>query len=147
MDETHSIDGHFRQQSDFCGGLGATLDGYQTVQRLTRQTSHKRFEALLKRTNVSADKFDQLYPEHGATSGHSQLGILRLEDFYTELRMVGIVVNFFYTDYLTFQIKLPDFALSALEHLSSSGDPHALPPNKYDMLKRFTTEGILRPLA
>lgn len=123
MDETHSIDGHFRQQSDVCGGLGATLDGYQTVQRLTRRTSHKRFEALRKRKNVSADKFDQLYPEHAATSGHSQNGIQRSEDFYTEPRMVGVVVNFFYTDYLTFQIKLPDFAHSALEHLSSSVTP------------------------
>lgn len=41
--ERHTTDGHFRQeQTDFCGGLGAALGGYQVVQQLEHSTSRER---------------------------------------------------------------------------------------------------------
>ena len=40
--ERHTMDGHFRQQTDFCGGLGAALGGYQVVQQLELSTSRER---------------------------------------------------------------------------------------------------------
>lgn len=47
-EEHHHMDGHFRQQSDFCGGLGASLGGYDTIQPLTSSTSHKRVGQMVR---------------------------------------------------------------------------------------------------
>ena len=44
--ERHFMDGHFRQQADFCGGLEATLDGYQTVQRLEKARRRAENQAI-----------------------------------------------------------------------------------------------------
>ena len=52
--ERHTMDGHFRQQTDFCGGLGAALGGYQVVQQLELSTSRERVAAYVKkRTNAA----------------------------------------------------------------------------------------------
>ena len=47
-DEHHQMDGHFRQQSDFCGGLGASLGGYDTIQPLTSSTSRERVGQMVR---------------------------------------------------------------------------------------------------
>ena len=53
--ERHTMDGHFRQQTDFCGGLGTALGGYQVVQQLELSTSRERVAAYVKkRTNAAS---------------------------------------------------------------------------------------------
>ena len=62
------------------------------------------------------------------------------------MRHSGIVVRFYYEDYVTFRIPLPSFARRALEELAARGSPHALPSQDLEALAAFDDSvGITRP--
>ena len=45
---------------------------------------------------------------------------------YADPKHVGVVVRFFYDDYITFQLALPEYARRALLHLQHTASPYAL---------------------
>ena len=57
------MDGHFRQQSDHCNGIGYNnaIRSF-TVEMLDPRTSRERVGAMLKRHSLKAGNFDTLYP-------------------------------------------------------------------------------------
>ena len=131
--DKHRLDGHFRQQADRCGidrsrrssGMGPLSENlrYWTAQELEPKTSRQRVGAMLRRANISAPKFNSLFPRQGYLKGsHDTRAATRLEQYYTDPRDVEAVVDFFSDDYLLFQIPLPDYARRALTGLKRAND-------------------------
>lgn len=145
--ERHTMDGHFRQQTDFCGGLGAALGGYQVVQQLELSTSRERVGKMLARSNITEvpnKVFDRLYPHQGARGGHSKRADEKLEQYYSDPQLVGIVTRFYYDDYVNFQIPLPAFARRTLDELAARRDPFAMPTEQLNVLAAIRGPGIAR---
>ena len=70
--------------------------------------------------------FDRLYPRLGARGGHSTRADEKLEQYYSDPQLVGIVTRFYYDDYVNFQIPFPSFARRALHELAARRALHFL---------------------
>ena len=125
----NTLDGHFRQQSDHCGGLGHGLAPFFKLELLEPATSRAKVGAMLRRANLTAPQFDRLFPrnpEARSSKNHHTGAHGKTAAAYADPKHVGVVVNFFYDDYITFQLALPEYARRALLHLQRTVSPHAL---------------------
>jgi len=108
---------HFEPQGHFCGGLAQTVQYYDTVEQLTRETSREKVMQLLQKVGVkpqAVPDFDRIYPapgkgpavtEHSHNTGSSQHFIQ-----YYESVTIGAfkrLVEFFRRDYDLFHVKEP----------------------------------------
>ena len=62
----------------------------------------------------------------------------KAEHAFSNPRHVAIVVNFFFRDYVTFQIPLPTFAVRSLEALHRKKSPLALSLERLEVLMNIT---------
>lgn len=140
----HKIDAHFRQQSDHCGGMGYGAAKYfQTKELLEPETSREKVAAMLNRSNALnalRGVFNGYFPPTAKKGGdsHDTHAHSRLEEYYADPRHVSTVVNFFYRDYITFQIPLPAFAREALTKLAKDGSSDAMEPTRLEVLLNIT---------
>ena len=93
--DKHRLDGHFRQQADRCGvdatrrsaGVAPLSQNLRhwTAHELDPLTSRKHVGEMLRRANISAPKFSQLFPPRGYLSGsHDTRAATRLERYYAD---------------------------------------------------------------
>ncbi|KAG5179024.1 hypothetical protein JKP88DRAFT_327526 [Tribonema minus] len=114
---------HFRPQVDFCGGLGAILPQFQTVEALDPRTSRDAVAALLRRVGVADPEgvpaFNERFPPFDAAAGawrpndsyarHTTDAAAAVEAYYTPY-LACVVVTHFLDDYLTFGVAVPEWA-------------------------------------
>eukprot|EP00587_Corethron_hystrix_P008711 CAMPEP_0113299348 /NCGR_PEP_ID=MMETSP0010_2-20120614/1423_1 /TAXON_ID=216773 ORGANISM="Corethron hystrix, Strain 308" /NCGR_SAMPLE_ID=MMETSP0010_2 /ASSEMBLY_ACC=CAM_ASM_000155 /LENGTH=320 /DNA_ID=CAMNT_0000152573 /DNA_START=222 /DNA_END=1184 /DNA_ORIENTATION=+ /assembly_acc=CAM_ASM_000155 len=121
------IDEHFRPQSEFCGGnLNETIQFYGIVKELDPSTSRKNVEEIfsdyLFENDVLTSKFEMLFPLNGKILGskHDTNAHDQVYDFYSrqDPELIGDIVDFYYPDYVIFNISLPSFALESLRNLN-----------------------------
>lgn len=113
------FDRHFQPQSLFCGGLGRSLDRYDTVERLDRDTSHIKVDALLARVGVNESERARVLAKTFPLPvrrrlAHDTYASRRLLAYYETPKIVRQVVRFFVDDYLLFGIALPVWARNLL---------------------------------
>ena len=135
--DKHALDGHFRQQSDHCGGLGHGLARFFKLELLEPATSRAKVGAMLQRSNLSTPQFDRLFPRHAGARGsknHHTDAHGKAAAAYADPKHVGVVVKFFYDDYITFQLALPEYARRALLHLQHTASPYALEAGRLEEL-------------
>ena len=61
---------------------------------------------MLARSNITEvpnKVFDRLYPHQGARGGHSKRADEKLEQYYSDPQLVGIVTRFYYDDCVNFR--------------------------------------------
>ena len=100
---------------------------------------------MLARSNITEvpnKVFDRLYPHQGARGGHSKRADEKLEQYYSDPQLVGIVTRFYYDDYVNFQIPLPSFARRTLDELAARRDPFAMPTEQLNVLAAIRGPGI-----
>ena len=135
------INEHFHSQVDFCGGLKDTLPLFDTVEILEPETSRDKAAMMLQRANVTPPNFDKIFPGKIRTKdGHQTHASKKIERYYNNTQHVGIVVNFFYEDYVLLDIPLPDFAVRALLELNRTQDEFRLPFDRLDQLLQRTNK-------
>jgi len=114
-----ALDEHFRQQTDFCGGLAATLRYYDTVEELDRDTAHVKVAKLLETIGVKAETvphFNQLFPPLGDESwerkGHNTNSGDELREYFPEdnPNLALALMHHYRRDYETFGITPPEWA-------------------------------------
>ena len=136
-----ALDGHFHSQIDFCGGLRNTISHFDTVEMLQPETSREKVEEMLRLANITSPNFDQQFPGLDRPKDkHQMQSSKKLESYYNNTQHVGIVVNFFYEDYILFGIPLPEFALRALLELNRTKDEFMLSSEKLDRLLKITRD-------
>ena len=107
-----------------CFGAGYGLAKNFTLHLLEPSTSRAKVGEMLRRANLETPRFDELFPPDPRGRGHATDAHDKVASAYADPRHVGIVVDFFFDDYVTFRIALPDFAKQALLRLR--GTAHAL---------------------
>lgn len=136
------LDGHFHRQSDFCGGLKRYLPHFQYVAQLHPSTSRERVGRMLEVTNLTSRQFDALFPPNDGTrdDGHATDADAKLVEYYSKPEYVGAVVDYFFDDYVLFQIPLQPFAYEALLELNSTSSEYRLPQERLRTLVGITTQ-------
>lgn len=124
--EDVSFDVHFKRMVDFCGGLGSTLQHYNTIEQLDIAKANRQVTALLKKVGVSVDDvvggFDDLFPPaesagEGPVAGHDPRTNKRITDAGDQMAdlfdgddakdFVNILSKHYAPDYETFGIHVP----------------------------------------
>ena len=151
--DPHKIDGHFRQQSSHCGGVGYQVNDvkkyYQTMELLEPATSREKVQGMMARSKslkAYAGIIDRLFPPvtTGSAyqeSAHHTHSHGKVAEYFFDPRHVATVVGFFALDYVTFQIPLPAFAREALLGLAAAKSPDALDTGLLRMLLSIPARG------
>ena len=131
MDDQHkdadqSIDVHWQRQARFCGGLENTLQYYDTIEELKRDTAHEKVSNLLTKVGIpkpisaTFPIFDSIIPpskeDRGDLLKHQTNAGSSLKQYYKNPSMTNTVISHYLEDYLLFGIKAPLWAVSSLEH-------------------------------
>lgn len=134
MDSEQRINEHWQRQARFCGGLENTLQYYDTVQELKRNTAHETVSEMLSKVgiprpiNATLPVFDSIFPsprikvnghqdaikqgnhDHATNAEAAEL------QYYTSTSLSNTVMAHYMEDYLLFGIKAPQWAVNSLEH-------------------------------
>lgn len=128
------VNPHFAPASDFCGGLGATLDYYDVVQELTAETAPQHVEALLTKVGVQPELTKSLINDivrtRGAAAGGDEqlaaklgveLGVAKTQEkshntganqnlcnYFDTKEKLTAITDAYAMDYATFEIKPRD---------------------------------------
>ena len=115
---------HFLDQASFCGGLKDSLQFYDTVEQLDRDSSNRKVTELLAKVNITLDvstlfpKPGDIGPDRHNSDAHDNLGryfgdvdslaLRRLRDHYK-------------MDYELFGMATPDWAEALIQNRSVTG--------------------------
>lgn len=129
---TLPLDPHFTPASEFCGGLGATLDYYDVVHELKAETAPSHVDALLRKIGVEpvlaqslvdnvvrtrgmsyANETEQLAARLNVSVGigktqsevHNTESNDRLCDYFNTSEKLSLIQSLFRVDYETFGMK------------------------------------------
>jgi len=107
---------HFVPQARFCGGLDHTLQYYDTVERLERDSSREKVIELLGKIGVDAreiPQFEELYPPPGDegfdANSHNTGSTDQFFDYFGEVPVKDVrgMVQFYKEDYELFRMSTP----------------------------------------
>lgn len=135
---------HFAPASDFCGGLGATLDYYDVVHELTAETAPQHVEALLNKVGVEPKLTNSLVNDivrtRGAAGGDKdkqlaaklgiELGVANTQrkshntganqdlcKYFDTQEKLAAITDAYAMDYATFEIKPRNVTCSVSERI------------------------------
>ena len=139
--DPNKFDAHFHHQIDHCGGLSNNLQYFDTVELLDPASSREMVGKMLQKANMTSIHYDKLYPSQRSAGaiGHRTNANKIMEEYYANIKHVGIVTNFFYEDYTILNIPLPSFAVQALLELNRTMDEFRLPLNRLERLLDITS--------
>jgi hypothetical protein len=132
------IDVHFKRQSRFCG-LDRTLQYYNTVEMLQKNTARAKVTKMLKTVGVNdpeaIDNFDILFPPPGVdpgvqrdeenpfgahnpwlTKAHNSNSEKQAQRFLNDSVAVAALVDHYVEDYLLFGIQAPGWVVKHMLH-------------------------------
>lgn len=133
--DPNKLDGHFHAQTKHCGGLTKEIlrTVFTTVEELQDQaTTRQAMQKLMQYFHLTEKQFNNIYPIE--KSGHATDANEKLQRYYNDPQLVGVVVKYFLEDYRTFEIALPEFAQQALLQLWATNDPYALDKESMEAL-------------
>ena len=126
-----SNDPHFAKQSQFCGGLHASLQYYQFKYELDRASTRDNFIRILDSVRLPyrgksafAIKVNKLLPpvevdKHRNVPRFTQSSkVLNLLKFYNRQCYIRAIVDYYQVDYDLFKINYPKWAVQALGNTS-----------------------------
>jgi len=130
--DKEKLDDHFKSQTSHCGGLDKIIHTFTTIADLDAPDSRGAVRKMLVKFELSDDSFDEIYSN---LDGHATGARHKLKEYYGEHpEFISTIVDFFFVDYETFNIVLPDFALDALVSLKDTNDPNKLSDKKLEKL-------------
>eukprot|EP00588_Corethron_pennatum_P004651 CAMPEP_0194297556 /NCGR_PEP_ID=MMETSP0169-20130528/59200_1 /TAXON_ID=218684 /ORGANISM="Corethron pennatum, Strain L29A3" /LENGTH=267 /DNA_ID=CAMNT_0039047397 /DNA_START=236 /DNA_END=1036 /DNA_ORIENTATION=+ len=133
FDGPKAFDGHFLSQTRHCGGLDKIIHTFETVENLDAPGSRGAVRKMLDKFELSEDRFDEIYPD--SADVHATGARDKLVDHYGENpESISFVVDFYFEDYITFNIVPPNFAVDALKSLTEMHSPNKLSDEKLEKL-------------
>lgn len=130
MDKDQTNDEHWTRQARFCGGLENTLQYYDTVEELQKETARDKVSTMLTKIGVplpinsTIPAFDALFPPmergeqmHNARNPkHTTNAAAAEKKYYNTTALSNTVMAHYMEDYLLFGIKAPTWAIASLEN-------------------------------
>ena len=122
-----SFDVHWTRQSKYCGGLDRSLQYYDTVVRVDKNTAREEVRTMLNKSGIDASrltKFDKLFPEGkagntGKNKGHVTASDAHMLEYFKTFQLTNIIKQHYVEDYRVFGIQAPSWAVDEeafLEH-------------------------------
>ena len=103
-------DVHFREAGEFCGGLTNTIQYYDFVEELTKETAPVKVQKLLEKIGVERKRTERLVNRYVATSNfqtkeHVTNADKNMCEYYTNLAKISLIEDIYKDDYKLFNIS------------------------------------------
>ena len=101
---------HFREAGDFCGGLTNTIQYYDLVEKLTKETAPMKVQNMLEKAGVEQNLREKLVEKYVATSQAQQKSHVTNADkslcvYYTSPAKIQLIEEAYKDDYLLFNMS------------------------------------------